>query len=113
MKATETGESETDELLRALADEQRRAVLQTLSAADGDILDYETLTERVVDRIRANDATLPRAEQQARVRISLYHSHLPKLADSGLVANDSERKRVQNLADERTMTLLDCVESFK
>ena len=112
MKTTETEKSETDELLRAVADEQRRAVLQTLSAADGDILDYETLIERVLDRLRPADATLPRSEHRARVRISLYHTHLPKLADNGLVANDSERKRVQNRTDERIKTLLDCVESL-
>jgi len=112
MKSASTELPGTDRLLRAVADEQRRAVLRTLSEAD-DALDYETLTERVVDRIRSDDATLPGSEQRERVRISLYHTHLPKLADCGLIVNDSDRKVVRSVTDDQMTELLDCVESFE
>ena len=102
----------TDRLLRAVADEQRRAVLRTLDAAD-DTLDYETLTERVVDRIRTGDEDLPRTEHRGQVRIALYHTHLPKLAESGLVVTDSDRKLVRSATDDEIRALLDCVESLE
>lgn len=112
MKTTATEQSGTDRLLRAVADEQRRAVLRTLAAADAE-LDYGTLTERVVDRLRSDDATLPLSEHRGRVKISLYHTHLPKLADCGLVVNDSDGKVARIAAADRTQALLDSVNSFE
>jgi len=100
-------------LLRVVADKQRRAVLRTLAAADGDVLDYETLTGRVVDRIRDDDAARSRSEQLGTVRISLYHTHLPKLADCGLIVNDSDGKQVRSAIDDRSRELFDSLESLE
>jgi len=112
MKTTSTERSTANSVLQAVADDQRRAVLGALEAAD-DVLDYETLTDRVVERIRSDDATVSVPEHRERVRSKLYHTHLPKLADSGLIVYDTEQKLVRSVADERTRELLELVDSLE
>lgn len=47
-------------------------------------------------------------ERFDQVRVGLYHNHLPKLCDAGVVAYDRDRRTVSLAAErERVMRLLD------
>lgn len=80
---------ERDELFEALTDRQRRRVLEVVRTA-GRPLSLTALAEELALR-SDGEATDERTE---RLRVTLYHRHLPKLADTGLVAFDVEGKTV-------------------
>lgn len=77
--------SSMDQLLDTLASSYRRHVVREL-AGDEEPLAFDRLVERAVettDGIERNDA-----------RIALYHVHLPKLVDSGVVTFDRDAETV-------------------
>lgn len=90
-RTTAVGETDTDDLMATLADERRRRALRVLWDADG-VVSLTELTDEVTRLERGGDVR-PDSE---RVRTSLYHVHLPKLAELGLVtvAESDERTRV-------------------
>lgn len=65
-----------------LADRERRAIVRTLGKSDTSMT-VSTLADRIGD---------PRDERPVRVR--LYHQHLPKMGDAGVVEYDREDERV-------------------
>lgn len=71
----------SDEVFGALADERRRLTLAYLRAIDGSVPIPE-LGERLVaaDRVETSD--------KDDVVTALYHVHVPKLADAGLLEWD-------------------------
>lgn len=76
-----------DERFSLLADPHRRAVLERLDrTADG--VEVETLATRVAAEL--SDATPDTVDEdhRRRVLLALHHSHLPKLADHGLLEYD-------------------------
>lgn len=70
-----------DALCRIFADARRRAVLRVLAAED-DAIEIDALAEAVVDEACDADAVGDRLD---RTVVSLYHQHLPLLADNGLL----------------------------
>ena len=87
--AAETGADRVDTLFDALARDQRRTVVAVL-AASGEELAVETLAEAVTgDDAPGPDVEFPPAGS-TRMDVELYHRHLPKLADCGLVSWDRE-----------------------
>jgi hypothetical protein len=89
-----------DDVFHLLQDGRRRNVLRCLQGEDGAV--------RVVDvaeRVAAWECdTTVRAlppEERERVYVSLYHSHLPKLDDAGVVEYDESAETVERtpLAD--------------
>ena len=81
-----------DELRAALAEHGRRHVLRCLAAAETPMA-LADLTDELVRRV--GDAS-PTGVQDERERIYalLYHLHLPKLDDAGIVSFDPDRKLV-------------------
>lgn len=78
-----------DTVFSLLAAGRRRAVLRTLEAADGE-LPLSVLTREVaVAEGVAPDADAGRFKT---VYVSLYQTHVPALADAGVVEYDAERK---------------------
>ena len=71
-----------------LADERRRAVLSVLADRDGPV-GLSDLARAVAD-LTGDDAS----DAVDRLRVSLHHQHLPKIADAGLIAYDLDRKSV-------------------
>jgi hypothetical protein len=69
-----------------LASERRRLVLGVLEDRTTP-LSLSTLAEAVATR--ESDAAQPDAEAVERVTVSLYHHHLPRLADDDLVEYDA------------------------
>jgi DNA-binding transcriptional ArsR family regulator len=80
------------EIHSALANERRRHVLSILENTGAE-LSLNELVRKVAERESGNEpgATCDEVEQ---IRISLYHRHLPKLADVGLVEHDPGEKTV-------------------
>lgn len=79
---------ERTELLRALAHERRREVLGVLGDHQRS-LGLVELTHQVVEE----GENLDRYDAE-RIYISLYHHHLPRLDDAGLVEYDDGRNTV-------------------
>ncbi|MEF8786174.1 MAG: hypothetical protein V5A45_09595 [Haloarculaceae archaeon] len=102
-----------DAVLSAVANEQRRAVLRVLADSDEEGLAFQTLVDRVADRVRAADAEpIPETHRQ-RIRTALYHSHLPKLEACGMVVHETDTNRVKNITGELGKELLTVVESYE
>ena len=81
--------SEIDVLLEALADPHRRGILAALVEADDDVAAFSEL----IDRVLARDDVSERSRD--RVATSLFHRHLPKLADADLVEYDERSETVR------------------
>lgn len=100
-----------DTVLAAVADEQRRAVLTVLDRTDEGAIPFETLASRVAALVR--DGEVPEAEHKQRVRTSLHHSHLPKLAACGLVAYDADAMTVRKGDSRLRRQLRTALESYE
>lgn len=91
-------------LLGLVADRHRRRTIQQLrKEADG-----ETTLDDLVDRL-LGDASFTDENTIAREQLAnqLYHAHLPKLADYGVVEFDPETRAVRYQPDEQIETVLD------
>lgn len=97
-----------DVTLAAVADEERRAVLRTLNAADEEALAIETLADRVADRVGDDRPT--EEDPTERIHTALHHTHLPKLDEGGLVFYDADRKQVRKARDHLGDRLLAAIE---
>ncbi|WP_313696175.1 DUF7344 domain-containing protein [Halorarum halobium] len=78
--------SEVDELFDVLRHPRRRYLLRALEDADERPLD--DLVADVVRQERRARGQGPDVERHDQVRLTMFHSHLPKLEDVGLVDCD-------------------------
>ena len=88
----------TDRCFEALADDSRRHVLSALCRAETPL----SLSELAIDLVNAETGPANPTSEDDPVRnrkIELYHRHVPKLADAGLVEFDADRRMVR-LANE-------------
>lgn len=83
----------SENVLSAVASEHRRAVLRSLDRAGGTAIGVSALTDRVADALR--NGKPPDDERRQRIKTALHHVHLPKLADSGMIAYDTETGQVR------------------
>lgn len=96
-----------DTCLRLVADEHRRRLIQQLrQEANGRMAVDELVTqlrreEFVPDRERPPD--------RGELAIKLYHNHLPKLANHGVVEYDAEAGTVRYRSDEQLEAVLDAL----
>jgi hypothetical protein len=82
-----------DRLLAALSHRRRRTLLAVLSRTDAPMALDDLATE--VARAEASSGSAETDAEAVRiVRLSLYHAHVPQLADSGIVRYDRERRTV-------------------
>jgi hypothetical protein len=90
-----------DDTLHILQNERRRRVLQYLSEADGAV-DMRDIAEQVAAWEHGTTVQQLTSDQRQRVYIALYQSHLPKLADFGLITYNRSRGVVERtpLADQ-------------
>ncbi len=77
-----------DEICRILAHHRRRQLLWYLMAEDTDVADLNELVTYLSEE--SDEATT--AEQ---VRLSLIHTHIPKLADHGVIEYDRRNEDVR------------------
>lgn len=91
-------ETSPDDIFKPLSHERRRAILCTL-ACEPTPIKLQTLSRAVATRQQTADMEPILAELIKQVHSSLYHTHLPKLADRGLVTFDPEAMTAGSVAD--------------
>ncbi|WP_254534646.1 DUF7344 domain-containing protein [Halomarina litorea] len=89
--------AETDRLLRAIADEDRRGVLEHLCAADGPV-DVTDLAEVLVDHDASSRASGP-DDPETAAAATVLHCHLPALETASLVRFDAEASVAEATVD--------------
>lgn len=84
--------STIDTVYAVLADEHRRAALDVLCSRE-DPVDVGELARAVLARAE-DDSDAVREAGRHSLRVSMYHVHVPKLAEAGLVSFDREAAQV-------------------
>lgn len=92
-----------DKLFSVLANRRRRYALYCLKTSTTPM----TMADVADALVRWETDTSPPAVQETRERvyISLYHCHLPKLADADLISFDSDQKLVDLREDGEKLPL--------
>lgn len=114
MKRKRTNSMESvslDEIIAAVADEHRRAVIRSLGHAEDGTMDIETISELVAKRVQCE--TRSSSEHRDRIRIALHHTHLPKLAKCGMIQYDTETRQIQNTTGELEQHLLSVLDTYE
>lgn len=88
------GSLKKDNLFHLLQNERRRRVLQCLSDTDGAV-EMRDIAEQIA--AWEHDTTVQQlsSKERQRVYIALYQTHLPKLADAGMVTYNQSRGIVE------------------
>lgn len=81
-----------DKVFELLANPRRRLILSYLSETAADAVDFADLIAEVVARETDSETD---AERYEAVAIELRHTHLPKLADAGLVDYDERSRTIR------------------
>lgn len=95
---------QTDTALSLVADSQRRFLIGYLRQQDQRVVPVEEL----VDVLNAESGPHSQSAREA-IEIRLQHSHLPKLAEAGIIEYDLEAATVQYRQISSLETLLDFV----
>lgn len=95
------GGERVDELLRVLADRERRAILSQCREGPTEIFTLEELATQL--------STAPSTDEQA-VRIRLHHVHLPKLDQTDVLDYDSASRTIEYHCDAVLESLIDTIE---
>lgn len=83
-----------DQIFDLLRSERRRTVLRYLRDEEGPVSVVD-LAERVAAREHDTTVRALASAERERVSVSLCHSHLPKLAEAGVVEYDRDRDVVE------------------
>ncbi len=83
-----------DALLDLCRDQHRRIVVATL-AREKRSLTVNDLTEAIINQNHHVPVTEISEEDTREIRLSLHHTHIPKLADRSLIEYDQERQLVE------------------
>jgi DNA-binding transcriptional ArsR family regulator len=100
-----------DRILSAVANEHRRAILRSLNNVSDRTLEYDTLVDHVAERVEDENMDGVSDEHRQRVRIALHHTHLPKLAEAGIIDYEAEAGHVQFVGGELEQDILALVGS--
>lgn len=93
-----------DTLLQLVADRRRKEAIQHLRhEADG----KTTIDDLVEALCNGGAATDDHPTDRGQLAIQLYHTHLPKLANHGVVAFDPEHQAVRYQPDAQVEAVLD------
>ncbi|WP_231188993.1 hypothetical protein [Haladaptatus sp. DYF46] len=103
-QSTSSGNLSKEQVVGLLGHEQRRAIITYFDQKTTDRASVDDLVEYIVSSglKRKN----PSAEHRERVRIGLFHNHLPRLADAGVLEYDQRSETVRYWGDSRLETLL-------
>ncbi|GAA0672431.1 hypothetical protein ACFQDG_05795 [Natronoarchaeum mannanilyticum] len=97
LPAAELDDVRDDETLEALANVRRRLALDCLPSR-GESAALAELARRVAVSEAEGTTDAVSEERIERVKRTLYHVHLPKLDDVGLVAFDADERTVERAA---------------
>jgi transcriptional regulator of met regulon len=102
-KNTMNGDS-LDACLTLVADRRRRRLLEHLRHNGNGEVRIDDLIDQLYQAEPAADGRQLSRDQLA---IQLNHSHLPKLADYGVIERDHERETIEYRSDEQIEAVLD------
>lgn len=91
-----------DTLYDLLSHRRRRAMLRRLDEHENPV-NLSDLSRWIALGEADSDGDEVRSERLRDVRISLYHVHVPKLSDAGVVAFDRAERTVELLDDGRAL----------
>ena len=94
-----------DACLTLVSDRHRRRLLDYLQHNGNGEVQIDDLVDQLYQVESA--ATDDRQMSQDQLATQLYHSHLPKLADHGVIEHDDERGTVEYRPDEQIEAVLD------
>lgn len=94
------------EMFELLADRHRRYVLASLLDASTPVPLADLATELARVESGSDAGGMDRRRQ---LQIRLYHVHVPKLADAGLIEYHRERNTVELSADDETIEAIEAV----
>jgi len=86
-----------DDVFSLLADQRRRLLLSVMRSY-GEEVTLPDAAEEVAARETGDTVRNISAEHVTEVYLSLYHDHLPRLVDAGLLEYDQERDLVAPVA---------------
>ncbi|WP_050050313.1 hypothetical protein [Halostagnicola sp. A56] len=101
----------TETVLHLVADPRRRTILRQLRE-NGGVIEIETLADVVTERSARSspstetDPPTSNTDDQRIARAELHHTHLPQLADAGVIEYDSRTGTVRYRSHERVEALL-------
>lgn len=95
--------NDIDDTIRLLARQDRRDLVGFFRGRGPETATVDELVEHLLER-RQQRGFEPNPE---RVEIELYHVHLPRLAEHGIVEYDPRNEEVRYRAHERIEALLD------
>ena len=94
-------ETASDEVYGALANERRRQVLTVLTQ-EPMAIGVRDLARRIALQESSGTTGSVTEETITQVQVSLYHLHLPKLADLDLISYDAEQETVEGTTATNT-----------
>lgn len=91
-----------DPVYLCVADERRRRVLEHLQDVEDGTAAFDQLVDHVVEQESDAETT-----DRESVIVDLYHVHLPKLADYGVIEYDDCPETVEYVSDPTVESLLE------
>ena len=98
----------TDERPDALADVRGRKILRFLSDQPDNAASVDELVRHINSRSRTDGTS-----EREQTEVELQHTHIPLLADRGLVEYDVRNGRVPFVSDRTTEKLLELLSEFE
>lgn len=97
-----------DGILDLLADHQRREILQCLVNSDDDTATIGELSDQLITQESERTGARPGRDQ---VEVRIYHTHLPKLTEAGIVEYDARTQELHYWKNPRLENVLEYVQS--
>jgi len=110
-QSTRTENLSKEEMGGLLRHKQRRAIITYFNQETTDRASFDDLVAYIVSSDSRRGATS--AEHRERVTIGLFHNHLPRLADAGVLEYDQRSETVRYWGDSQLETLLEAAPSDK
>jgi len=98
-------------ILSAVANPERRAVIDTLRRAPDGTAELDALVDSVIATVGAEGGAAAPDDRRRAVRIALHHVHLPKLAESRTIRYDADAGRVRYVGGDLERDLVSLVDS--
>jgi len=102
--------SRTDTVVAALANHRRRAILTCLQQSQSGTATVEELASFIAEHTDRQSSIPPDTDGQ-NITMSLYHVHLPKLADANLITYEPDQGQVSDQSDGWVADLLAIIEN--
>ena len=91
-----------DAMLDVLANAHRRYLLAFLRGQPGNTASFEAVATHIITEVGREQGVQPNHDE---VQVDLYHRHLPKLADAGVVEYDVRSEAIRYHPNERLEAL--------